>query len=50
MVEHLKQEGTLYISSDLLKICLKMSASWSAQDFRQTGLQYSGKISPHDKN
>ncbi len=46
MVEHLKQEGTSYISSDLLK----MSASWSAQDFRQTGLQYTGKISPHDKN
>lgn len=37
MVEHLKHEGTLHSSSDLLKICVKMGASWSAQDFRQPG-------------
>ncbi len=38
MVEHLKHEGTLHSSSDQLKICVKMGASWSAQDFRQTGV------------
>ncbi len=37
MVECLKHEGTSHSSSDLLKICVKMGASWSAQDFRQTG-------------
>ncbi len=36
MVERLKHEGTLHNSSDLLKICVKMWASWSAQDFSQT--------------
>ncbi len=40
MVEHVKHEGTLHSSSDLLKICLK--ASWSVQDFRQTGVTPSG--------
>ncbi len=34
MVEHLKHEGISHSSSDLLKICVKMGASWSAQDFR----------------
>ncbi len=34
MVEHLNHEGTSHSSSDLLK----MGASWSAQDFRQTGV------------
>ncbi len=29
-------------SSDLLKICVKMGASWSAQDFRQAGVTPSG--------
>ncbi len=42
MVEHLKHEGTLHSSSDLLKICVKMRASWSAQDIRQTGVTQSG--------
>ncbi len=37
MVEHLKHEGTSHSSSDLLKICVKMGASWSAQVFRQAG-------------
>ncbi len=31
MVERLKHEGTSHSSSDLLKICVKMGASWSAQ-------------------
>ncbi len=34
--------GTTHCSSDLLKICVKMGASWSAQDFRQTGVTLSG--------
>ncbi len=38
MVDHLKHEGTSHSSRDLLKICVKMGASWSAQDFRQTGV------------
>ncbi len=38
MVERLKHDGTSHSSSDLLKICVKMGASWSAQDFRQTGV------------
>ncbi len=38
MMEHLKHEGTLHSSSDLLKICVKMGTSWSAQDFRQAGV------------
>ncbi len=42
MVECLKQEGTSHSSSDLLKICVKMGASWSAQDFRQAGDTPSG--------
>ncbi len=42
MVEHLKHEGTLHSSSDLLNICVQMGASWSAQDFRQTGVTPSG--------
>ncbi len=36
MMECLKHEGTSHSSSDLLKIFVKMGASWSAQDFRQT--------------
>ncbi len=42
MVEHLKHEETLYSSSDLLKICVKMGTSWSAQVFRQAGVKPSG--------
>ncbi len=42
MVERLKHEGTSHSSSDLLKIRVKMGASWSAQDFRQTGVKPSG--------
>ncbi len=42
MVERLKHEGTSYSSSYLLKIFVKMGASWSAQDFRQTGVTQSG--------
>ncbi len=41
-MEHLRHEGTLHSSSDLLKICVKMGASWSAQVFRQTGVTPSG--------
>ncbi len=41
MVERLKHEGTLPSSSDLLKIFVKIGASWSAQDFRQTGVTQS---------
>ncbi len=37
MVEHLKQQGTPHNLRDLLKICVKMGASWSAQTFRQAG-------------
>ncbi len=42
MVERLKHEGTSHSSSDLLKICVKMVASWSAQVFRQAGDTPSG--------
>ncbi len=35
MVERLKHVGTSHSSSDRLKICVKMGASWSAQVFRQ---------------
>ncbi len=42
MVEHLKHEGTLHSSSDLLKIFVKMGASWSAQVLRQAGDTLSG--------
>ncbi len=37
MVERLKHVGTSHSSSDLLKIFVKMGASWSAQVFRQAG-------------
>ncbi len=42
MVEGLKHEGTSQSSSNLLKVCVKMGASWSAQDFRQAGVTQSG--------
>ncbi len=42
MVEHLKQQGTSHNSSDLLKICVKMGASRSAQSFKQAGETPSG--------
>ncbi len=42
IVEHLKHEGTSHSSRDLLKICVKMGASWSAQTFRQEGDTPSG--------
>ncbi len=42
MVECLKHEGTSQSSSDLLKICVKMGANWSAQVFRQAGDTPSG--------
>ncbi len=42
MEERLKHEGTLHSSGDLLKIFVKMGASWSARDFRQTGDTPSG--------
>ncbi len=42
MVERLKHEGPSHSSSDLLKICVKMGASWSAQVFRQAGDTPSG--------
>ncbi|XP_052403453.1 tripartite motif-containing protein 16-like [Carassius gibelio] len=44
MVERLRHEGTSHSSSDLLKICVKMGASWSAQDFRQAGVTQSGPV------
>ncbi len=34
----------MHSSSDLLNICVKMGASWSAQDFRQTGVTPSGPV------
>ncbi len=37
MVEHLKHEGTSHSSSDLLKIFVKIGASWSAHVLRQSG-------------
>ncbi len=37
LVEHLKHGGTSHSSSDLLKICVKMGASLSAQVLRQAG-------------
>ncbi len=37
MVERLKQHGILHSSRDLLKICVKIGASWSSQTFRQAG-------------
>ncbi len=42
MVKHLKHEGNSHSPSDLLKIFVKMRASWSAQDFRQAGVTPSG--------
>ncbi len=35
-MERFKHEGTSHSSSDLLKICVKMGANWSAQVFKQT--------------
>lgn len=35
MGEHLKQEGTTHSFSGLLKICVKMDDSWTAQASRQ---------------
>ncbi len=37
MVGRLKPQGTLHSSRDLLNICVKMGARWSAQTFRQAG-------------
>ncbi|MEQ2314942.1 hypothetical protein AMECASPLE_017141 [Ameca splendens] len=37
MVEHLKQDGTSHSSSDLLKISVKMGASWPEQALRHDG-------------
>ncbi len=37
-----KHEGTSHRSSDLLKIFVKMGASWSVQDLIQTGVTPSG--------
>ncbi len=34
--------GLQHSSSDLLKIFVKMEASWSAHDFRQAGVTLSG--------
>ncbi len=42
MVERLTHEGTLHSSNDLLKLFVKMGASWSAQDFKQAGVTPSG--------
>ncbi len=42
MGEHLKNEGTLHSSSDVLKIFVKMGASWPAQVLRQAGDTLSG--------
>ncbi len=42
MVEHFKHEGTSHSFSDLLKIFVKMGASWSAQVLRQAGDTLSG--------
>ncbi|XP_051536710.1 leukemia inhibitory factor receptor-like isoform X2 [Myxocyprinus asiaticus] len=43
MVKRSKPQGTSHCSSDLLKICVKMGASWSAQAFKETGHQLSVK-------
>ncbi len=42
MVDRLKQQGTSHSLSDLLKICVKMGTSWSAQTFKQAGETLSG--------
>ncbi len=42
MVERLKQPEASYSSRDLLKILVKMVASWSTQTFRQAGETLSG--------
>ncbi len=42
MLERLRHEGTSHSSSDLLKTCVKMGASWSAQIFRQASDTPSG--------
>ncbi len=41
-VERLNHERTSHSSSDLLKICEKMGASWSAQVFKQAGVTPAG--------
>ncbi len=41
-MEHLRHEGNSHSSSDLLKIFVKMGASWSAQVLRQAGDTLSG--------
>ena len=42
IVERLKQQGTSHCSNDLLKICVKTGASWSAQAFKQADEMPSG--------
>lgn len=42
IVERLKQQGTSHCSNDLLRICVKTGASWSAQAFRQADEMPSG--------
>ncbi len=37
IINYLKHDGTSHSSSDLLKIFVKMGASWLAQDLRQAG-------------
>ena len=37
MVEQLKQEGISHSFRDLLIICVKIGASWSAEALRQVG-------------
>ncbi len=42
MVKHLKHWGTYHSTSDLLKMFVKMGASWTAQVLRQAGDTLSG--------
>ncbi len=42
IVERLKRQGNSHSSSELLKFCVKMGASWSAQTFKQAGETPSG--------
>lgn len=42
MIGALKQEVTSHSSRDMLKICVKIGASWLAQTFRQEGDMLSG--------
>lgn len=37
IIEHLKEHGTTHCSSNLLKICVKIGASWLAQSLRHAG-------------